>query len=40
MKKTLVSIENIRFKPIDSEWWHFTLINEPFLDTYFTFPVW
>ena len=27
------------FKPIDSEWWHFTLKNEPFPDTYFTFPV-
>ena len=27
------------FAPIDSEWWHFTLSNEPFPDTYFTFPV-
>ena len=27
------------FQPIDSEWWHFTLKNEPFPDTYFTFPV-
>lgn len=27
------------FKPIGSEWWHFTLINEPFPRTYFTFPV-
>ena len=27
------------FKPLDSEWWHFTLRNEPFPDTYFTFPV-
>jgi len=27
------------FLPIDSEWWHFTLANEPFPDTYFTFPV-
>ena len=27
------------FKPLDSEWWHFTLIDEPFKDTYFTFPV-
>lgn len=27
------------FKPIDSEWWHFTLRDEPFPDTYFTFPV-
>ena len=27
------------FKPLDSEWWHFTLSEEPFPDTYFTFPV-
>ena len=27
------------FKPMDSEWWHFTLQNEPFPDTYFNFPV-
>ena len=27
------------FKPIDTEWWHFTLDNEPYPDTYFTFPV-
>ena len=27
------------FKPLDTEWWHFTLNNEPFPDTYFTFPV-
>jgi len=27
------------FKPFDTEWWHFTLKNEPFPDTYFTFPV-
>ena len=27
------------FKPISSEWWHFTLRNEPFPKTYFTFPV-
>ena len=27
------------FKPIDSEWWHFTLAEEPFPDTYFDFPV-
>ena len=27
------------FKPLDTEWWHFTLRNEPFPDTYFTFPV-
>ena len=27
------------FKPLDSEWWHFTLADEPYPDTYFTFPV-
>ena len=27
------------FKPLESEWWHFTLKKEPFPDTYFTFPV-
>ena len=27
------------FKPLDSEWWHYTLRNEPYADTYFTFPV-
>ena len=27
------------FKPYDQEWWHFTLANEPFPDTYFNFPV-
>ena len=27
------------FKPIDEEWWHFTLKDEPYPDTYFDFPV-
>ncbi len=27
------------FKTLESEWWHFTLANEPYPDTYFTFPV-
>ena len=27
------------FKPLESEWWHFTLANEPYTDTYFNFPV-
>ena len=27
------------FEPLDSEWWHFTLENEPYPDTYFNFPV-
>ena len=27
------------FQPIDCEWWHFSLKNEPYPDTYFNFPV-
>ncbi len=27
------------FLPLDCEWWHFTLGNEPYPDTYFEFPV-
>ena len=27
------------FRPLDSEWWHFSLEHEPYPDTYFTFPV-
>ena len=27
------------FAPIDCEWWHFSLEDEPFPDTYFEFPV-
>jgi len=27
------------FKPLDNEWWHFTLKDEPFPGTYFNFPV-
>ena len=27
------------FQPIDCEWWHFTLRDEPYPETYFDFPV-
>lgn len=27
------------FSPIDCEWWHFSLTEEPYPDTYFEFPV-
>ena len=27
------------FSPIDCEWWHFALADEPYPDTYFEFPV-
>jgi D-alanyl-D-alanine dipeptidase len=33
-----IMIEN-GFSPYDNEWWHFTLKNEPFPDTYFNFPI-
>ena len=32
-------MERRGFQPYDKEWWHFTLIKEPFPDTYFDFPV-
>ena len=27
------------FRPLDCEWWHFSLRDEPYPDTYFAFPV-
>ena len=33
-----VMLEN-GFKQYDNEWWHYTLINEPYPDTYFDFDV-
>jgi len=27
------------FKGLATEWWHFTLVNEPYPDTYFDFPI-
>lgn len=27
------------FEPLATEWWHFTLKNEPFPETYFNFPI-
>ncbi|MGN0188441.1 MAG: M15 family metallopeptidase [Candidatus Cryptobacteroides sp.] len=27
------------FEPLDTEWWHFTLSDEPYKDDYFDFPV-
>lgn len=27
------------FKPLETEWWHFTLGEEPFPDRYFNFPI-
>lgn len=33
------AMEKAGFEGIDSEWWHFTLKNEPYKDTYFNFDV-
>lgn len=33
------AMEAAGFKPTRTEWWHFSLIREPFPDTYFDFPV-
>ena len=33
------AMTNHGFKPLVEEWWHFTLEDEPYPDTYFTFPV-
>lgn len=32
-------MEKNGFKPLKEEWWHFTLKDEPYPDTYFEFPV-
>ena len=36
LQKTMV---RCGFAPIGCEWWHFALVNEPYPDTYFAFPV-
>ena len=30
---------NHGFKPLSTEWWHFTLVDEPYPDTYFDIPL-
>ena len=34
-----IFMTQLGFKPIKTEWWHFTLIDEPFPDKYFDFIV-
>ncbi len=34
-----IIMKKFGFKSLDTEWWHFTLVNEPYPDTYFDFPV-
>ncbi len=39
-RQRLVSImESCGFKNYEKEWWHFTLVNEPFPTTYFDFNI-
>ncbi|WP_431166256.1 M15 family metallopeptidase [Tenacibaculum halocynthiae] len=33
------SMKKFGFRPYKNEWWHFTLRNEPFPNTYFDFPI-
>jgi zinc D-Ala-D-Ala dipeptidase len=32
-------METCGFRPYDCEWWHYTLKDEPYPDTYFDFPI-
>ncbi|WP_299671718.1 M15 family metallopeptidase [uncultured Polaribacter sp.] len=42
-RKNRLLLRNImlknNFRPYEFEWWHFTLRNEPFRNTYFNFPI-
>jgi D-alanyl-D-alanine dipeptidase len=39
-RKTLLdAMEKIGFVNYDQEWWHYTLKDEPFKDTYFDFVI-
>jgi D-alanyl-D-alanine dipeptidase len=39
-RRTLCSImERSGFRRYDSEWWHYSLADEPYPDTYFDFPI-
>jgi len=33
------AMESAGFRPYDEEWWHYSLIDEPFPNVYHTFPV-
>jgi len=32
-------MERCGFRSYDCEWWHYTLQDEPYPDTYFDFPI-
>ena len=34
-----LAMDSSGFVVLDCEWWHFTLKDEPYPDTYFEFPV-
>ncbi len=36
LQETMISCG---FVPLEEEWWHFTMKDEPYPDTYFTFPI-
>lgn len=36
LREAMVSVG---FRPLKEEWWHFTLENEPFTESYFNFPI-
>lgn len=38
-QKLRTIMEKNGFKTIEEEWWHYTLKNEPFPETYFDFPI-
>lgn len=39
-RRSLRSImEACGFRPYENEWWHYTLVDEPYPDTYFDFPI-
>ncbi|WP_425330108.1 M15 family metallopeptidase [Synechococcus elongatus] len=33
------AMERQGFRNLPEEWWHYTLQNEPYSETYFNFPV-
>lgn len=38
-RRLLALMEGCGFEPFAYEWWHYSLKNEPFPDTYFDFPI-
>ena len=38
-RRLRVAMERRGFRPYEPEWWHFTLVDEPYPDRYFDLPV-